>query len=232
MNLRSARATVVIGGISLGLVALLGWFLLIGPTVGNLGEVGDRKTEAEDRSSMMAIQLAQLRSQADGLPDTNREADRLAQVFPPTADQPGFFAQVNQAAKDAGIPVDDIIDINHEAPVVPDVETDTATNLTVPEELTGSKVALQVVTIAVRGRYDRLSRVLANLESMRRTVLVTAVDVSLDDEGDGPAVGRQMLRLTVTGVTFVAEPLDPPKVDGAPSSEAGSDDDDTEQASG
>ncbi len=218
MNLQSVPVTRLIGVVSLVVVLLAGWFLLIGPTVGELGAVDQRMTDAQDRNSRMSLQLTQLRAQAEDLPKTRAEADRLAEVFPPTADQPGFFAQVTEAAFDAGIRADDITDVSLGTPIVPKPEgeepppsgTNPADSLPVtPADPT--EIALQLVTVTVSGDYRDLTAMLANLESMQRTLYVTGVELAAGT-GTEEAGTASAMSLTVTGVTFVAKLLKAPDV--------------------
>lgn len=218
MNLQSVPVTRLIGVASLVVVLLAGWFLLIGPTVGRVGEVDQRMTDAEDRNFTMSTQLTQLRAQAEDLPRTRAEADRLAEVFPPTADQPGFFAQVSEAAADAGIGPDDITDVSLGTPIVPNPEgeeapppgTNPADSLpATPADPT--EIALQLVTVTASGDYRDLTAMLDNLESMRRTLYVTGVELT-EGTGTEEAGTASAMSLTVTGVTFVAELLEAPDV--------------------
>jgi Tfp pilus assembly protein PilO len=212
MNLRSVPVTRFLGVTALVVVLLAGWFLLVGPTVSRLGEVDQRLTDAQDRNSSMSLQLATLRAQAEELPATRQQAQSLAEVFPPTADQPGFFAQVTAAAAAAGIGADDITDITLGAPVVPeDAEAD-ASGVSPADSLPTTpadpEIALQPVSVMVSGSYRDLTAMLGNLESMRRTLYVTGVDLAEESAEEG-AVSETMT-ITVSGVTFVAPPLEAP----------------------
>lgn len=241
MNLKTASATKLLGGLALLLVAALGWFLLVGPTVGRLGDVGERRTAAEDRSSSMSLQLSTLRRQAEDLPETRREADQIALALPPTADQPGFFKAVTDAASAAGIRAESITDITQGAPQLIGEEDDPAaaeSDLVVPEAVRGAKVALQLVTVSVVAEYRQLTRLVRNLESMDRVLFMTSVDVNADTSGEAEEARGNAFTLTLTGVAVIAEPIPDPEAD-EPRAE-GSDDTggsngdggDTEQASG
>ncbi len=236
MNLKSVPVTKLLGITALVVVFLAAWLLLLGPTVSRLGEVDQRMTDAQDRNSTMALQLAQLQSQAADLPATRTRADRLAEVFPPTADQPGFFDQVTDAAADAGISADGITDISHGEAVVPGDAVpgtpDAQGSDALPETPVDSTVALQPVTVTVTGSYRDLTVLLGNLESMRRTLFVTSVEVAAAPQSEDSTVKGGMT-LAVTGITFVAPPLEAPEIQQASSVEgAGGDGAGTDQASG
>jgi Tfp pilus assembly protein PilO len=230
MNLRSVAVTRLLGIAFLVLLTLAAWLLLLGPTLSELGAVDERKTDVQDGNALMSVQLAQLEAQAEGLPKTNARAAQLAEVFPPTADQPGFFAQVTEAASRAGIGADEITDISHGAPVVPGEEgaADGGSSSALPTTPADATIALQPVTVTVTASYADLTALLGNLESMRRTLMVTGLDLSTQTAEDGPAGA---MTLTVSGVTFVAPPLDAPDAD-SPAGRVAGGGGDTQQASG
>lgn len=201
MNLRTVPATLIIGGVALVAALGLGWMLLLGPLVGDIGEASQGRTDAQDRNSGMTLKLSQLQQQADELPQTQQTAEQLTAIFPPTADQPGFFAEVADAATDAGIDPRDILSLDPEAPQFLDpavVDPDS------PAPNVDEQIAVQNVTISLKGTYVQLSSVLANLEKMDRAYLVQSVDLV---QSDGEQ--KNDLTLTVVGATFVAPPLGP-----------------------
>ncbi len=233
MDLRSASVTKLLGGLALLLVAVLGWFLLVGPTVAALGEVGDRKTAAQDRSGSMSVELAKLRAQAADLPKTRRQAAEIALALPATADQPGFFAAVNNAADDAGIKPDQITDISQGAPQLVAAEgaapNDSA--LAVPDAIRGAKVALQLVTVSVEADYRLLTRLIRNIETMDRVLFMTTIDVTAETSTESTEGAKaNSMKLTITGVAVIAPPIDAPG--SGPGSDGEESGDDTDQASG
>jgi len=203
MNLRTVPATLIIGGAALLLAAGLGWMLLLGPLVGDIGEASQGRTDAQDRNSDMTVQLSQLQRQAEELPQTQQTAEQLTAIFPPTADQPGFFAEVADAAVDAGIDPRDILSLDPGAPVLLDPTANDSETDTSGFKVT-KDIAVQSVSISINGPYAKLSAVLANLEKMDRAYLVQSVDLA-------PSNGEKLneLTLTVVGATFVAPPLGP-----------------------
>ncbi|WP_298747275.1 hypothetical protein, partial [uncultured Nocardioides sp.] len=116
MNLRSTSATAVIGSLVLLLTGGLGWGLLLGPTLAHVGEQREAAEAAADRSALLALQLTRLQARAEDLGDTERAEERLAELFPPTADQPGFFEQIGEIAREAGYAPGDITTLSPSAP--------------------------------------------------------------------------------------------------------------------
>jgi Tfp pilus assembly protein PilO len=211
MNLKSAPATILLGSAGLLLLAALGWVALLGPALGDLGATDASRIEAQDRNQAMRLELARLRQQAESLPETDAMADRLDDVFPPTADQPGFFAQVSAVTENAGIPAGDVAVLSPGVPEVPvapgapPADAAPAEGTAAPEDapvaVSAGTVAEQVVTVEVRGSYEELTRVLEGVEEMERGFLVTTANFAASEDG--------VLTLTLVGRTFVAPPLAP-----------------------
>ncbi len=163
MNLRSVSATLALGALGLAAVAALGWLLLLGPVTGNISAVDEQRLQAQDRAVQMRTQLGALRRVAEDLPGLEREAGELSGIFPPTADQPGFFADVTKAADTAGIGPDDITTLSPSVPVLPSADD-------APDPAAASaasQLAVQEVSIIADGTYDQLAAMLANLEEPR-----------------------------------------------------------------
>ncbi len=208
MNLRTPTATNALGGAGLAAIAALSWVFLIGPTVGGLSDTNEEHLAIQDLASSMSVQLDSLRAMAEDLPQMKTQADELATVFPPTADQPGFFRAITAAAEQAGLDASDLTGLSPGVPVI--AEKKGATPAPGPagaasdSAVAPNDIAEQVVGINLDGTYDQLRVFLGDLEMMDRALLVQSVAL---DEGDEEG----KLSLTVTGTTFVAPPLaDPP----------------------
>jgi hypothetical protein len=213
MNLKSAPMTILLGAVALLALAALGWIGLIGPALGDLGETGEARTAAQDRNHKMRLDLTRLRAQAEDLPASDALAAELDTMFPPTADQPGFFAQLADITDAAGIPPRDVVALSPGVPTVPGDPA--AAGAPVPVDQTGgaggetesaetvsvADVAVQDVEVQVTGDYAALTEVLQGIERMPRAFLLDTVSL-LEDEENG-------LSLSITGRTFVAPPLQP-----------------------
>ncbi|WP_141015609.1 hypothetical protein [Nocardioides sambongensis] len=207
MNLRSINGTLVLGFGALIVLLLAGWLLLISPVLGDTSEAHDEVSAAQDRNRLMTSQVNGLKQQQDQLPRYQAIADEMAALFPPTADQPGFFAAVNAAAQDAGIGSDQLTVLSPSAPVLlgPDGQPLAADAVTAEGETgeTGEtaagEIAEQTVSVTAEGTFDQIQSLLANLEQLDRSFVVSTLGV---DDG---ATGGQTV--TLTGRTFVAAPL-------------------------
>ncbi len=204
MNLRTPGATKILGALALLLIAGAGWTFVVGPKTTELAEVQEQTQAARDQNDLLALQLVRLQQQAAALDDTRAVAAALADKFPPTADQPGMFAQVTSAAADAGIGPKDVTALTPTPPTVGGVDPATGA---APEGATPATLARQTVTVSITGSYAETEELLENLEGLPRAYLVGSVQV-----GGGSDPG--LFTTTITGEMFVMPPA--PDPDDAP----------------
>lgn len=209
MNLRSASGTMLLGILAVVLVLVASWMLLISPVLGDTSTAKDATSATQDRNRTMTAEVATLEAQQRNLSVYEDTAAELETLFPPTADQPGFFAAVIRAAGAAGIPADMVTALSPTAPQLLDmsgqpIPTDAATSTDAP---VASDVAAQTVEIKAEGSYGQIQQLLANLERMERTFEVTTLDVSsVTDDAEGSSANGT-LTVSITGSTYVASPL-------------------------
>ncbi|MCK5927586.1 MAG: hypothetical protein KAG80_05240 [Nocardioides sp.] len=212
MNLRSASATTLIGSLVLLLTAALGWVLLLGPTLTRVGEQREAAEAAADRSALLALQLGRLQAKAEDLGDTERAERRLAELFPPTADQPGFFEQIGEIAREAGYAPGDITTLSPSAPAPlaapapPPSTTEDGSAAEAAPAGVPSDLAVQTVAMTLEGGYDEARRMLRGLERLDRAFLVRSV--ALSASGDSSS-----LTMSISGATYVAPPVPAPATD-------------------
>ncbi len=212
MNLRSASATALIGSLVLLLTAALGWVLLLGPTLTRVGEQREAAEAAADRSALLALQLGRLQAKAEDLGDTERAERRLAELFPPTADQPGFFEQIGEIAREAGYAPGDITTLSPSAPAPlaapapPPSPTEDGSAAEAAPAGVPSDLAVQTVAMTLEGGYDEARRMLRGLERLDRAFLVRSV--ALSASGDSSS-----LTMSISGATYVAPPVPAPATD-------------------
>ena len=214
MNLRSPSATLVLGGLGLLLLAAAGWLLLLGPLTEDVGTARQAADDAVDRNQVLAAQLADLEERAQDLRSTRQAAEELERLVPPTADQPGFFALVDEAAAAAGYAPRDITTLSPTVPVPVAAGADPAAPAAPAEppvagdgaEAAAAPVAeyaVQTVSMTLTGSYEQATRLLTRLGGLDRAVLVRSI--SLSGEAGSPT-----LTLTLSGTTFVAPPVPEP----------------------
>jgi len=212
VNLRSASATALIGSLVLLLTAALGWVLLLGPTLARVGEQREAAEAAADRSALLALQLGRLQAKAGDLGDTERAERRLAELFPPTADQPGFFEQIGEIAREAGYAPGDITTLSPSAPAPlaapapPPSPTEDGSAAEAAPAGVPSDLAVQTVAMTLEGGYDEARRMLRGLERLDRAFLVRSV--ALSASGDSSS-----LTMSISGATYVAPPVPAPATD-------------------
>jgi len=212
VNLRSASATALIGSLVLLLTAALGWVLLLGPTLARVGEQREAAEAAAERPALLALQLGRLQAKAEDLGDTERAERRLAELFPPTADQPGFFEQIGEIAREAGYAPGDITTLSPSAPAPlaapapPPSPTEDGSAAEAAPAGVPSDLAVQTVAMTLEGGYDEARRMLRGLERLDRAFLVRSV--ALSASGDSSS-----LTMSISGATYVAPPVPAPATD-------------------
>lgn len=211
MNLKSASTTVLLGCVGLALVAALAWLGLIGPALGDLAETNESRRAAQDRNDAMRLELARLRGQAEDLPAREALGNELQEMFPPTAAQATFFAQLAGITAAAGIGPEDVTTLSPGVPTILEADpsnpsgdlatTQSASGATVDPPTQVSDIAVQTIELQVNGDYDALIEVLDGIERLRRAFLVDTVDVDAGEE--------RGLTLSVGGRIFVAPAVMP-----------------------
>ncbi|MBA2954499.1 hypothetical protein GON03_09210 [Nocardioides sp. MAH-18] len=205
MNLRSVSGTLTVGILAIALVLVASWMLLISPLLDETSDAKDAVSAAQDRNQVMTTQVAAIQAQQRDLDRYKDAADQLEALFPPTADQPGFFAAVTQAAAEAGIPADKVTTLSPSAPQLLDANGQPITGETGAETPTDADVAAQTVSVTAEGTYGQIQQLLANLEGMERAFAVTSLGVTGSSSTDEGPTGT--LTVSITGSTYVASPL-------------------------
>lgn len=220
-RLRTVRATAAVGATAVALVLVLGWMVLVGPATGALGTAREELLDSQDGNRLLSARLARLEAQRQDLSAVTEVADELAVLFPPTADQPGFFRMVDRAAAAAGLAPRQVTTLSPTVPVIEATEATEAaeggTEGSSEESTDGSRepaegtapapataVAVQSVVVTVEGTYEQGQRLLAELERLDRSFLVQSVTVS----------GEEARTIAITGSTFVAPLVPRPAEDG------------------
>ena len=196
MKLQTPGATKLAGALLLVIVAALGWLLVLGPKTSTLSAVHAAEVEAQEHNESLALQLLTLQRQARDIDQTRAAARSLAAMFPPTADQPGLFRAVTEAASRAGIGSRDVTAVTPTPPMIGTTDPSGGVQLQTPS----STLARQTVTVTVQGTYAQTERLLSNIEAMSRAYLVTALTLASGSEG------AAAFTTTVTGEMFVMAP--------------------------
>lgn len=209
MNLGTPSATKVLGALGLLVLAAAGWFFVLGPTMATLADVREQTEASRSQNDLLTVQLLQLKKQAADLDATRATAEALAAKFPPTADQPGLFQQVTDAATGAGIGPKEVTALTPTPPVIGGVDAAAGVQ---PGAATGG-LAVQTLTVSVEGDYAETQRLLENLEELARAYLISSVTL-----GGGTETGRYTT--TITGDMFVMPPAPDPDLSAEPATGA------------
>ena len=202
MDLSSPAASKVVGSLCLVAVTALGWTFVVGPETSTLSDTHAQVDAARAQNASLAQQLSQLQEQEAELRKTRAVAADLAAKFPPTADQPGLFEQVTEAAVAAGIGPDGVTTL---APTPPMIGSATGGVTADQPEVGSGTLATQDVTVSVTGSYDQTQRLLENLEHMPRAYLITSVALA----GSGEDTGSTFTT-TIAGHMYVMPPVAEP----------------------
>ena len=205
MNLRTPGATKILGALGLACTAGAGWLLVLGPTTTALAEVHEQIEASRSQNRVLAAQLLRLQEQAANLEDTRETAEALATKFPATADQPGLFKQITDAATDAGIGPKHVTALTPTPPAVGPMDAGEGVQPTAPT----NNLARQTVTVSVEGDFAATQELLEHLEQIPRAYLITSVTL-----GGGASAGRYST--TITGDMFVMPPAPEPDLPDAP----------------
>lgn len=194
MDLQTSRATKIIGIVALLVIAGVSWTVVIGPEMSRLSAVRAQIEETEQKNDVLRVQLARLVKQSEDLADVRKTAKALAAKFPPTADQPGLFADVTEAAVNAGVGPGGVTTLTPSPPTLGGAAAGAAG---------GGLLATQTLSISISGNYKQTLQLLENLEQMPRAYLVKSVSL-----GGGGADG---FTTTLTGDMFVMPPVQDPR---------------------
>lgn len=200
MDLNTPTASKVVGGLSLLAIGGLSWVLVLGPETSTLADTRLQVESARQQNQVLTQQLSQLETQREKLGEMRQAARKLAKKFPPTADQPGLFREVTDAAVDAGIGPNGVTTLAPTAPVIGG--TDGAVTADPPAAGSGT-LASQNVSVSITGTYEQTRQLLENLEHMPRAYLITSVTLGGGGETDSYTT-------TIAGEMFVMPPIEPP----------------------
>ena len=204
MNLSTPGATKILGSLTLVAVVGAGWLLALGPKTDELAAVRLETTETHDRNLVLASELVKLQEQAGNLDETRAESAALGRIFPPTADQPGLFEQVTEAAAAAGISPKDVTALS---PTPPSVDgTDASGAVTLEPEAGSDILARQELSLSINATYEQTRQLLANLERMPRAYRIGSVTLAIAGEPGAYTT-------TVIGDMFVMAPPPEPDAD-------------------
>ena len=173
------RAPIVVAGIVV-IVLVFVAFLVVLPKAHEVSRARQDLTEAQQQQSALQAQLQALEEAKAQAPQTEKQIHRLQEKIPTTADLPGLFRTLQDAADSAAV---DFFSFSPGTPVA----DPTGTYSTLPS------------TIQVTGSYLSLEQFLGLLETLPRAGKVTSIAITPQSTSaeTGGTTGVLQMQLTV-----------------------------------
>jgi Tfp pilus assembly protein PilO len=171
------RAPIIAAAIAV-VVALLLIFLLVLPTMREVGETEEQLQAAQDQEIALAAELRALEQAQEQAPETEQEIAAIDDAIPPTADLPALFRLLDSAASRAAV---DFFSFTPGTPVV----DPTSQYSTISSQVT------------VTGGYFAIDEFLFLLETLPRAAKVTTVAVTGTTTTEETTTSGLQLQMTV-----------------------------------
>lgn len=187
MATRSARLWVLGGAAVVVLLAVAGYFLLIGPKYAEADDVATRTADTQDQIVVLRRRNAELVKQEKNLPAYQAKLAGNQDALPSTPGMSDFLNQLQAAGDNVGVEVNGL-------------------SVAVPIQSTAASGVWELpLTLTAVGDADKLSAFLTQLQNVQpRAVLIKSVDVKAADSSDDSGTSRPTMNLTLS--TFVAPP--------------------------
>lgn len=212
MNVYRTGPIVIIGSVLLVVLALLSWFLVLSPRMGQAAEINAQTETVQAQTDRLNAEFAKLSALQRDLPELIAEFDAVKATFPTTAELPSLLDQIRAAAAQTGVSVQALETSPPElvAPVAaegaaPAAEGEAAADapadgsVGVPAAgVANGNLATMPMTVTVTGSYDQLKAFLTASELLPRAWLIDSVQAQGGQEGD-------LLTLTASGSMFVLD---------------------------
>lgn len=226
---KTKPAALIIGGTALAL--LLMWVFAYAPTLTRKAAAETAHQAASDNNEMLGGQVRLLKGAAKNKATLAEQVAAFVQQFPSSADQPGTFRAIQDAAKTAGVSVSSFtssVPAQATPAAVPTGVTNlvtarpgltimavnsTAAQADAPAAGPAAAVIFPIqglqVSIKVGGSMDQITSFIKILESLNRPVLVSSISIS---GGSGtPVIGAVSSgSADIVLQVFIAKPLSNP----------------------
>jgi Tfp pilus assembly protein PilO len=178
------RAPVVAAGVVVIVLVLLA-FLVVLPKAHEVSRARQDLISAEQQRSALQAQLQALEEAKQQAPQTEKQIHRIQEKIPATADLPGLFRTLQDAADGAAV---DFFSFSPGTPLA----DPTGTYSTLPS------------SIQVTGSYLSLEQFLGALETLPRAAKVTSIAITPGGSGSGPA-STEVLQMSMTVEFFTTD---------------------------
>ncbi|WP_148611657.1 hypothetical protein [Nocardioides rubriscoriae] len=196
-NLNKLALTKLVGGAVVLLILVVGYLLVLSPRMSKVDEIKAQTESTAQNNQAVATTIADLEDKKAGLDAQRRIAKALARRFPTTAVQADMFADIRDAAAQAGIKDENVTALT---PTVPVTADSLAANggATLPQAgvPAGTGMATSQVSATVTGTRQQLQTFLAAMEGQSRSYLFDTAGLSPAGETDGAPSSNYTLALT------------------------------------
>lgn len=211
MNVYRTGPIVIIGSVLLVVLALLSWFLVLSPRMGQAAEINAQTEMVQSQTDRLNAEFAKLTALERDLPELIAEFDAVKATFPTTAELPSLLDQIRAAAAQTGVTVQALetsppelvapLAAEGAAPAAEGEAADAPADGSVGVPAAGvanGNLATMPMTVTVTGSYDQLKAFLTASELLPRAWLIDSVQAQGGQEGD-------LLTLTASGSMFVLD---------------------------
>jgi Tfp pilus assembly protein PilO len=188
-------------GVLAVLILAAGWFLLVAPQNATAEEVTLSAESQQAANLATEQQIATLKAEFKDLPVLQKEAAEIRARMPQTPELPALLRTISTNAKDAGVT---LVSVSPQTPTPLSGGGGGAATLATPGQVNQIPIVVEVT-----GPFANMRLFLNSMEQMKRSVLVTGLDIKRA-ETESSNAATNLLSATVAGRVFMANPGTPP----------------------
>ncbi len=200
MTLGSSQKWYLGAVVAATLVMFAGWFLLVSPQKSTASEIAASAEARQTVNQSTEREIASLKAQFKDLPVLQKQAAEIRSRMPQTPNLPSLLRTLSANAKAAGVV---LVTWSPQEPVALTGSAGQRAAAGTSILATPGQVNQIPVTLNVEGRFANLRLFLNSIEQMKRSMLVTGLDVKRADEAGSAA---NTLSVTINGRVFIANP--------------------------
>jgi Tfp pilus assembly protein PilO len=183
------------------LLLLAGWFLLVSPKRASAVDLRAQTATQESTNSTLTAQIATLKVQKAGVPAQEAKLAVIRQRIPDNPALPGLIRSLSALAKSANVSLQSI------TPASPAANRSPAVTPALPA--TGTVPVLNTIAITVdfNGTYANVELFLNKLESLKRSFLVSGLQITPDSAVKAVGTNSPVLTVVLSGRVFDASTI-------------------------
>ncbi len=182
------------------LLLIAGWFLLVTPQRSSAEQI---RTDAEAQAAANVrteAEIASLKAQYKDLPALQKQEAVIRSRIPETPDMPALLRTLSTNARTAGVT---LVSVSPSNPVPMNQSGTGGGAISDP-----GQVSQIPVTIQVTGPFANMQLFLNSVEQMKRSMLVTSLDITRSTE-ESTTAATNILSAQIGGRVFIANPGTP-----------------------